>query len=91
MIAGAGNFPSGRFRCETSFLDFNIAGDFQKASGEKYYVVENKRKIVNRKAVIGAFGGITIRESISMYRGSAKPRLRRQPGRSKPFRAGGGD
>jgi len=28
MIAGAGNFPSGRFRCETPFLDLNVACDF---------------------------------------------------------------
>src|ERR1700676_38346 len=25
MIAGAGNFPSGRFRCEAPFLDLTIA------------------------------------------------------------------
>jgi hypothetical protein len=32
MIAGAGNFPSGRFRCETSFLDLNVTWENAESS-----------------------------------------------------------
>jgi hypothetical protein len=41
MIAGAGNFPSGRFRCETSFLDLTIADENAVSSGQ---MVKNAKK-----------------------------------------------
>jgi len=41
MIAGAGNFPSGRFRCETSFLNFTIADENALSSGQK---IKNAKK-----------------------------------------------
>jgi hypothetical protein len=45
MIAGAGNFPSGRFRCETSFLNPNIADE----NGESSRHCAKNAKKANKK------------------------------------------
>jgi hypothetical protein len=45
MIAGAGNFPSGRFRCETSSLNPNIADENAMSSGQ---MLKNAKK-ANKK------------------------------------------
>jgi hypothetical protein len=39
----AGNFPSGRFRCET-LLDLTVAGGVKRLAGKNAYVRENKEK-----------------------------------------------
>src|SRR5713226_9210060 len=41
MIAGAGNFPSGSSRCESSLLNPTIADEYAESSGQK---AKNARK-----------------------------------------------